>query len=174
MAFQTIPLQQKAIDVAISKSGSRLAVLSNNDLAMYALEMDKRPIPQPVLLWRSDAIKNHCPRHVAFFGDSQVFCLTDNWDDDESSLWKAENDDVTCLGPVIDTDGVSSLVSDVDYQMLCIQSQTGALHSIDTTGGSLDLPPQTSVICNLPSHAPEVKMVTFEDNVCRRFSMVWQ
>jgi elongator complex protein 1 len=168
MAFQTILLEHKAIDVAISKSGNRLAILSNSDLAMYALDLEKRPIPKPVLLWRTDAIKNHCPRHVAFVGDTEVFCLTDNWDDDESSLWKAENEALACMGPFIDTEGVSSLVSDVDYQMLCLQSQIGTLHSIDTTGEASGLPPQTSTLCKLPNHAPEIKIVVFEDNVCSR------
>ena len=166
MAFQTVSLKNKAIDVAISGSGNRLAVLSNSDLAMYALDLEKRPIPRPVLLWRTDAIKNHCPRHIAIVGDTEVFCLTDDWDDDESSLWRTENGTLVCMGPIIDTEGASSLVSDMDYQMLCIQSQTGVLHSIDTAREASDLPPQTSTLCKLPNHAPEVKIVVFEENVC--------
>jgi elongator complex protein 1 len=165
MAFHTLALENNAIDVAISKSGSRLAVLSNNDLALYALEMHKRPIPKPAFLWRSDAINTQCPRHVAFIGDEELFCLTDNWDEDESCLWRCEGDNLVLQGPIIEAGGISSLMSDLDYKALCIQSQNGALYSIDTSGMSTDLPPQTVPIHKFPFLAPEARIAAIDGEV---------
>jgi elongator complex protein 1 len=166
MAFHTLTLQHNAIDVAVSKSGCRLAVLSENDLSVYALDMHKRPIPKPVLLWQTTAIATHCPRHVVFVGDESIFCLTDKWDEDESYLWRSEGEQLVSLGPIIETEGVSSLVSDADYKTLCIQFQNGTLHAVDTTETSADLPPQTSLVHKLPSFAPEIRVVAIEEQVC--------
>jgi elongator complex protein 1 len=165
MAFQTLVLENNAIDVAISKSGTRLAVLSGKDIALYALDMSKRPIPKPAFLWRNDAISTHCPRHIAFVGDDELFCLTDNWDEDESCLWRSVGDKMVSQGPIIDG-SVSSLTSDHDYHTLCVQFQNGGLHSIDTGDASTDLPPQTLPIHKFPSLAPDFRIVTIDGEVC--------
>jgi elongator complex protein 1 len=166
MAFHTLTLKHNAIDVAVSKSGCRLAVLSASDLSLYALDMAKRPIPKPVLVWRSDTMTAHCPRHVAFVGDESLFCLTDKWDEDESELWACEGKQLMPLGPIIETEGVSSLVSNVDYDTLCIQFRNGALHTVDTKENFADLPPRTSLVHMSPSFFPELRVVTIEDQVC--------
>jgi elongator complex protein 1 len=165
MAFHTLVLERKAIDVAISKSGSRIAVLSDSDLAFYALDLNKRPVPKPVLLWRSNAFQTHCPRHVAFVGDEQLFCMTDSWNENESFLWRSKGDEVLPLGPIVELEGVSSLISDLDRKALCFQLQSGALHIVDTMGDSSDLPPQTSLMHKFPSLAPEYSIATVEDQV---------
>jgi elongator complex protein 1 len=166
MAFHTLVLERKALDIAISESGSRIAVLSDHDVAVYALDLNKRPVPRPVLLWRSDAIKSHCPRHVAFIGDEHLFCLTDNWDEDESFLWKSTGEEIVPLGPIVEAEGVSSLTSDLDRKTLCIQLQNGALHMIDTAEDSTDLPLQTSLMHKFSSLAPEYSIATVEGKVC--------
>jgi elongator complex protein 1 len=168
MAFYILALKHEAIDVAFSESGSRLAVLSNTDVALYELNLNKRPVPKPTLLWKSDAFKSTYPRHVAFVGDEQLFCVTDNWDENESCLWRSEGTDFIPRGPIIEAEGISSLLSDVDYKALFVQFQSGALHQLDTTEESQDLPPQTSLLHKFSSLAPEVKVVTVEGQVCAR------
>ncbi|KAH3917204.1 elongator complex subunit 1 [Parastagonospora nodorum] len=162
MAFHTLALEHKAIDVAVSETGNKVAVLSDNDIALYALDLSKRPIPKPILLWKSNVIKTRCPRHVTFVGDERLFCLTDNWDEEESCLWRSEGPELLPLGPIIETVGASSLLSDVDFMALYVQFQDGSLHLIDTHGDSTDLPPQTSLVHKFPSLVPEVKVVTVE------------
>jgi elongator complex protein 1 len=164
MAFHTLALEANAVDVAISKSGSRLAVLSNNNLAVYALDMHRRPIPKPAFLWQCNAINAQCPRHVTFIGDEELFCLTDNWDD-ESCLWRSEGDKMVPQGPIIEAEGISALTSDLDYKALFIQFQNGALYNIITSGVSTDLPPQIVPIRKFPSLAPEAKIATIDGEV---------
>ncbi|KAL5120473.1 putative elongator complex protein 1 [Pleosporales sp. CAS-2024a] len=162
MAFHTLALEHNAIDVAISESGSKLAVLSNTHVAIYALDLNKRPIPKPALLWKSDAVKAHCPRHVVFVGDETLFCLTDAWGEDESSLWKSKGTDLLPLGPIIEADATSLLLSDVDYKTLFVQFQNGAMHAINSGEEAGDMPPQSSLVQKLPSFAPEVKVATVD------------
>ncbi|EOA92129.1 putative elongator complex protein 1 [Exserohilum turcicum] len=162
MAFQSLTLESKTIDVALSKSGTHLAVLSHHGLSVYTLDLNKRPVPKPVSLWKSDAIKDHSPRHVTFIGDDQIFVLTDNWDEDESSIWRAEGETLLPQGPIVETDRTSTLVSSIDNEALYTLLQNGALHEISADDAMADLPPQTSLVNKFPSFAPEVQVVKFE------------
>lgn len=166
MALHTLPLERKAVDVAFSNSSSRLAVLSAGDLAVYALDMHKRPLPKPALIWRTDVIKDSSPRHVAFLGDETICVLTDSWDEDESCLWSTVGEALESRGPMVESEGVSSLSSSVEYNKLHIQFQDGALHEVEVDKTQTDLPPSTSLIHKFPTLAPEVRIVTVEGQVC--------
>ncbi|CAG5182057.1 uncharacterized protein ALTATR162_LOCUS9970 [Alternaria atra] len=162
MSLLTLALESKPMDVALSKSGDRLAVLSDGDLAVYALDLNKRPIPKPSLVWRSDAVKDHSPRHVTFLGENQMFVLTDSWDDEESSLWRSEGDMLLPQGPIMETESTSLILSGVDQETLYTQFQSGALHQFVIDETTSDLPPQTFPINKFPSFAPEVQVINIE------------
>jgi elongator complex protein 1 len=51
MSLRQIDLAKNAIDVAISASNKRVAVLSENDVSIYAIDIHKKPIPTPSVLW---------------------------------------------------------------------------------------------------------------------------
>jgi elongator complex protein 1 len=171
MALCTLALEQKPTDVALSKSGTRLAVLANNHLAVYALDVTTRPITKPSLLWHSDALEGQSARHVAFLDDEQLYVLTDSWVDDESSLWRSEDQMLLPLGPLIENDGISSLAGGVDYRDLYVQLQNGAIHRIDTSEAASDLPPQTALTQKFPAFAPDFKIANVDGQV-RKLSAV--
>lgn len=166
MAMLTLSLNAKAVGVAISKSGSKIAVLSSNEIAVYALNLGSRPISKPTLLWRSEFMQGHCPRHVAFSGDEQVYVLTDQWDEGESFLWRSENDTLIPHGPIMEAYRVSSLFPSVDNHDLHIHLESGAVHQIATSIDAMDLPPQTNLLHQFSSLIPEVKVVTYDGKVC--------
>jgi elongator complex protein 1 len=168
MSLHTLALESKPIDVALSRSGTSLAVLSDQGLAVYALDLNRRPIPKPTLLWRSDAVKEHSPRTVTFVGDDQVFVLTDSWDEDESHLWRSEGEMLLPQGPIVEVEGASLLLSSIDHESLYVQFLNGALHRIGTGKATVDLPPQTLPIHKFPSSAPEVQVVDVEGEVGHR------
>jgi len=175
MAFCTVPLDQKPIDVAFSKSGTRLAVLSDNHLAVYGLDVTKRPILRPSLLWQSDALEGESARHVTFINEEQVYVLTDSWHDDENSLWRSEGQTLLPQGPFMDAEGVSLLASDAGYENLYMQLQSGALLQVDTNEAASDLPPQTTLTQKFPAFAPESKVIGIDGQVghlCLRIMIV--
>lgn len=165
MSLHTLALESIPVNVALSKSGNRLAVLSDSDLAVYALDLEKRPIPKPAFLWRSGAVKDHSPRHVTFVGDEQIFVLTDSWDEDEASLWRSEGDMLLPQGPIVEADSTSLLLSSVDHGILYTEFQNGALHQVVIDETTTDLPPQGTLVHKFPSFAPEVQVVNFEGQV---------
>lgn len=165
MSLQTLFLDAKPVDLALSKSGTRLAVLSNSGLTVYALDMVKRPIPKPVRLWSSEAVNSHNPRHVAFVGDNEIHVLTDNWNEDESSLWHYAGEELIGKGPIVEAETVSLLISSVSHSQLYAEFQNGALHQICTRGTAADLPPETSFVHKFPSFCPEVQITDVEEKV---------
>jgi elongator complex protein 1 len=165
MSLHSLALESKPIDVALSKSGASLAVLSDQGLAVYALELNKRPIPKPTLLWRSDAVKEHSPRHVTFVGDDQIFLLTDSWDEDKSHLWRSEGELLLPQGPILEDESASLLLSSVDHGSLYIYFQNGALHWVATDEVAVDLPPQTLPTHKFSSSTPEIQVVDIEGQV---------
>lgn len=165
MAFCTVALEHKPTDVAISKSGTRLAVLSNSHLAVYALDVTKRPVSRPSLLWQSDALEGQSARHVTFIDDDRLYVLTDSWTEDESSLWRSEGEFLLPQGPIVETEAVSSLTNGVDYSSLHLQLQNGAVHQIDITETASDLPPQTSLMHKFPAFAPEYRVISVDGQV---------
>ena len=158
MALCTLALEKKPTDVALSKSGTRLAVLANNHLAVFALDVTTRPIRKPSLLWQSDAIEGQSARHVAFLDDEQLYVLTDSWVDDESSLWRSEDQMLLPMGPLIENNGV-------DYRGLYVQLQNGATHRIDTSEAASDLPPQSALTQKFPAFAPDFKIANVDGQV---------
>lgn len=162
MAFCTLTLDHKPTDVTLSESGTRLAVLSSTHLAVYSLDVTTRPVSRPKLLWQSDALEGQSARHVTFVGDEQLYVLSDSWDEDESSLWRSEGEMLLPQGPIVETEGASSLSSGVDYQGLYLELQNGTLHRIDVSDVASDLPPHTALMQKFPAFAPEFKVITID------------
>jgi elongator complex protein 1 len=172
MALLQLKLERKAVDVTISKSGTRLAVLSDGKVAVYALDVTRRPVPMPSLLWSDEYVLedlgHNAPRQVAFIGDEQVCVLTDNWDGYGSYLWTNEGDQQSLVqwGSVetymasLDSGSVSSLVTSVDAQKLYLQFQDGALYEVESIQQQV-----SSLVVKAPSFAPEVKVVEFDGKV---------
>lgn len=165
MAFQQVFLDRKAIDVALSMSGTQLAVLSDTGVAVYALDLRKRPVPLPSLLWQSNALEGYCSRHVSFMGDGRICVLADIWDEDESFIWTSEGQELVEKGPILEGGKVSSLTTSVDYEKLYVTFQNGSLHELLIGEDSSHLPMQTPLVTSLPSFSQEVKTIILEGQV---------
>ncbi|KAJ5320331.1 hypothetical protein N7508_000614 [Penicillium antarcticum] len=77
MAHNELAMDSNAIDVAFSKSGTRIAVLFSNSFAVYIWSLKSRPVPIPILessypLPDEPASR---PRQIAFLNDTEVFVL---------------------------------------------------------------------------------------------------
>lgn len=165
MALHQLTLEDRAIDVAFSMSGTRLAVLSNTGISVYALDLNRRPVPPPSMLWRSDALAAHCPRHVSFIGDEQIYVLTDSWDEEESFLWASNGQELLLKGPILEADTVSSIIPSVDVRKLFVPFRDGTVREVILDEQPHDLPLQMSLVVRLSSPAPDLKVSTLEGQV---------
>lgn len=164
-----LPLDRNPVDVAFSHSGTRIAVLSEIDIAVYALDLQKRPITRPTLIWRGsmDSLPGHYPRHVAFSNDEKVYVMSDVWDEEESFIWVGEEDvnggggNVTELSPILEPGRISSMASDVNGEHVFVNFHTGNLNLVSQNGLTVDFP----TLATIPSFASEVKVATLEGQV---------
>jgi elongator complex protein 1 len=165
MSLHQLGLKHCAVDVAVSKSGTRLAVLSDNGVSLYSMDITKRPVPVPSLLWRSDSLEGHVPRHVTFLGDEQVCILTDSWDEPESCLWVSRGEELTLRGPILEPGRTASLFSSSDHGRLYVQFQDGKLYEVGLDEDQCPDPSQTSFVLKTPSFTPEVNVILLEGQV---------
>jgi elongator complex protein 1 len=163
MSMLQILLDCKSVDVAFSRSGTRLAVVSDTGVALFAFDLHKRPVARPSLLWSSRFSEGHLPRHVTFVGDDQLCVLTDMWAEEEAFVWTNEDEQMLNKGPVLEPGRVSSIAYDVDFSRFLVNLCNGERTSVIevATGESV----QTTPITVLPSFTPEVKTVILEAEV---------
>lgn len=167
MCLQELSLADldKIVDVALSTSGTRLAVLTDLRISLYSIDMSKRPVPPPALLWSSSAFRSVLPRHVAFISDEQISILADDWLHEESSVWISAGDNVVLRGPILEPERASSLVPSVDGQKLYVHFQDGSLHEIASDEEQNSSHLQTTLVHKFPSFAPEIKVTIVNGKV---------
>ncbi|KAJ5112266.1 hypothetical protein N7532_000311 [Penicillium argentinense] len=77
MAHNELALDSNAIDVAFSKSGTRIAVLMKDSFSIFLWALKSRPVPVPILESSyplSDASTSR-PRQIAFVDENEVYVL---------------------------------------------------------------------------------------------------
>lgn len=78
MAHNELPLDSNGVDVAFSKSGTRIAVLTEQTFSVFLWSLKSRPVPAPILESSyplSDAPTSR-PRQIAFVNETEVYVLT--------------------------------------------------------------------------------------------------
>ncbi|KAL2809968.1 IKI3 family-domain-containing protein [Aspergillus granulosus] len=77
MAHNELTLESNAIDVAFSKTGTRIAVLMNDRFSIFLWSLKSRPVPVPILesSYPLSDEKASRPRQIAFINDNEVFVL---------------------------------------------------------------------------------------------------
>ncbi|KAL5382220.1 hypothetical protein DPSP01_006620 [Paraphaeosphaeria sporulosa] len=160
MSMLQLPLDRNVVDVAFSRSGTRLAVLSDKDVALFAFDLQKRPVTRPSFLWSGDFSEGHSPRQVTFVGEDQLCVLTDVWDEDETFVWTNEDEQLVNRGPILEPGRFSSIASDVESSKLLVSLRNGEYTSVVEM--RTDETVKTTPLTNLPSFAPEIKTATLE------------
>lgn len=167
MSLLRIELESAATDVMISAKNRRIVVVSNKDVAVYGLDLSKRPVPNPTLIWRSDALDGQIPRQVAFLDDQHVYVLTDSWDKEENGLWASnDQDELLFQGLILEPGRASSIVQRVDYLSLYVQFQDGTIYDISPDGSLSNVAKRTALLEEYPSFSPEAKIAIVGGRVC--------
>ncbi|KAL4878550.1 IKI3 family-domain-containing protein [Aspergillus karnatakaensis] len=77
MAHNELLLDSNAIDVAFSKTGTRIAVLMKDRFSVYLWSLKSRPVPIPILesSYPLSDEKDSRPRQIEFVNDTEVYIL---------------------------------------------------------------------------------------------------
>ncbi|KAJ5579148.1 hypothetical protein N7450_008015 [Penicillium hetheringtonii] len=80
MAHNELKLDSNAIDVAFSKSGTRIAVLTQDSFAVFLWSLKTRPVPAPILesSYPLSNASTSRPRQIAFVNENEVFVLRES------------------------------------------------------------------------------------------------
>ncbi|KAF2809632.1 IkappaB kinase complex, IKAP component [Mytilinidion resinicola] len=168
MSLHQINLPEIALDAAVSAANSRIAILTREGVYVFALDIHKKPVPEPTLVWRCASPPNHYPRQIAFVSDTDIFLITDQWNGSASTLWKCEEQGVTSYGGVSGMRSSSNITSSLDRTGLFVQTSNGAISSIATKQSA----PEVEDLClasvaKFPSPVSLVQVVVHADeNIC--------
>ncbi|KAL4964770.1 Elongator subunit IKI3 [Aspergillus stella-maris] len=77
MAHNELALESNAINVAFSKTGTRIAVLMNDRFSVFLWSLKSRPVPIPILesSYPLSEEKDSRPRQITFINDNEVYVL---------------------------------------------------------------------------------------------------
>ncbi|OJJ41142.1 hypothetical protein ASPWEDRAFT_247455 [Aspergillus wentii DTO 134E9] len=75
MAHNELALDSNAIDVAFSKSGSRIAVLMKDHFSVFLWSLKSKPVACPILESSYPLSPDSRPRQIAFLNENEVYVL---------------------------------------------------------------------------------------------------
>lgn len=77
MAHNELTLDSNIIDVAFSKSGTRIAVLMNDSFSVFLWSLKSKPVPAPILesSYPLSYAPDNRPRQIAFLQENEVYVL---------------------------------------------------------------------------------------------------
>ncbi|OQE91889.1 hypothetical protein PENNAL_c0008G02372 [Penicillium nalgiovense] len=150
MAHNELALESNAIDVAFSKSGSRIAVLTSNAFSVYLWSLKSRPVPVPILESSyplSDAPASR-PRQIAFLNENEVYVLKDNGPN-SSHIERTLLDTRTTesIYQAVDSEQLSSIFAGIGHQALWFSHARQPARPVsyssieDSPSGNLDIAP---------------------------------
>lgn len=80
MAHNELELDSNVIDVAFSKSGTRIAVLMQDHFSVFLWSLKSRPVAVPILesSYPLSYAQQSRPRQITFLNENEVYVLKDN------------------------------------------------------------------------------------------------
>lgn len=128
MALFDLELPSNAIDFAMIGSNKGLAVLHQQGIELYELDLSTKPAKAPKLV-----CKMPCPPHgrqISFRGDEELVVLVEN----VIYLWDGKSNELVPLSePMSNSWGYCTLLSDINFRNAAVADWEGRLYAIDGT-----------------------------------------
>ena len=137
MAHNELSLDSNAIDVAFSKSGTRIAVLMKDHFSVFAWPLKTRPVPCPVLesSYPLSGATDSRPRQIAFLNETEVYVLKDSYPNNTHVERTTLETRVTKLAyEAVDSERLFSIFPSLGHETLWLShiNQTGRPISYST------------------------------------------
>ncbi|OJJ44722.1 hypothetical protein ASPZODRAFT_144677 [Penicilliopsis zonata CBS 506.65] len=135
MAHNELPLPSNIIDVAFSKSGTRIAVLMNNSFSIFMWCLKSRPVPCPILESSHSLPEKpeSRPRQIAFFNENEVYILRNDGPNQsliERTTLETRSSEIAYQAS--DSEQLSSIFSGFDHDKLWFSYTKGTQISYKT------------------------------------------
>lgn len=121
MAHNELELDSNVVDVAFSKSGTRIAVLTTSSFSIFLWSLKSRPVPMPILESSyplSDAPECR-PRQIAFLNDNEVYVLKDTAPNTSHiELTTLETRESRIIYETAESEQLSSIFAGIGHQAL--------------------------------------------------------
>lgn len=162
MALHELNLQQDAIDVAISRSSTQLAILDRSHIKVYKYSITPKSVKQPELCSEHPLLENCLgPVQIAWRGENEVFLLASDAGSNRDALYlldiEAENWVLVDSG----LDHIATIFSSQDYDEVYVQSSLGLVIPAGSASGANSK--HNSV--KLPVLSPWAEAVTIGEEV---------
>ena len=156
MAFSEVELQANAIDVAISRSATLVAVLHHQSISLYKCDFaaKRKALPEFV---KSFTVSTTTSRQIAFLGDNQIALLSTEANSEADVIYSIDIGNETVSDPYDAASKVASIFSRADHGRICFETLEGNCFEID----SFDAPTltlQTQLLARLPVSCPTVEV----------------
>nr|KMM73499.1 IKI3-like protein [Coccidioides posadasii RMSCC 3488] len=126
MALCEMPLDYNAVDIAFSKSGTKIAVLTSEGIAIYSWQLRTSPPPEPSLdYFYPFPQMSKRPRHIAMLDENIIYVLmqTDMFSEEVERI-DIDTKEVTIVLSSTESDRLVSIFPNLEQSMLWIAQAT--------------------------------------------------
>jgi elongator complex protein 1 len=145
MSFAELELSANAIDVAVSESATKIAVLHQQGISLYELDYSVRPFQHPKLL-REALLAEQVPRQIAFSGEDGISVLCSEPNTPADNIVEIKISDESAFDSAELSSGASSLFSAVDFSSTCFEDGHGGVYEL---GASVWRDDETTIVFGL-------------------------
>lgn len=149
MAHNELTLDSNIIDVAFSKSGTRIAILENDRFSVFIWALKTRPVPVPILESSyplSDA-PNSRPRQIAFINETEVYVLKSSGPNNTCiERTTLETRETKVAYQAADSEQIMSMFASLGHESLWFSHNLGPNHPITYSYISMPSPNQFEVM----------------------------
>jgi hypothetical protein len=139
MALHEVSLESEAVDVSVSQTGLRVAVLRRNAIDILEWNFEAKPIPPPSQICSVPVTNDGFTHQICFIGELDFFCLSSGLLETRITGYRLDSLNNGCfrrLGQRSDF-GIARIFPRYDHEKICIQSYDGTIEQADISGDSL-------------------------------------
>jgi hypothetical protein len=152
MALHEVLLESEAVDVCVSQTGLRIAILRHNAIDVLEWDLRAKPIRPPTRICSVPISDEGLIRQICFVGEVHLFYLRSGLLGTHILGYRLDPPRAKCIqGLEHRSDfGVARIFARSDHERICVQSYGGRVDLADISAGVLGF----SSISRFPLHQP--------------------
>ena len=139
MALHEVSLESEAVDVCVSQTGLRVAILRRNAIDILEWNFKVVPIQPPLRIYSVPITNDGFVRQICFVGELDLFYLSSGPSGTHIIGYRLDSSNSTCCRRLEKRSdfGIARIFPRSDHKRICIQSYDGTVKQADISGESL-------------------------------------